>query len=88
MNVIEIFDCDSSLLAYVQTDTGAAILVSPDAGRTWNPQGAPPIPGCDFIQAYPSGRGIFGYNRGSPDGTFYRSRDRGKTWERITIKGF
>jgi photosystem II stability/assembly factor-like uncharacterized protein len=88
LKVIEILECDTSLLAYVQTDSGGALLVSTNAGLTWNSQGGPPTPSCNFIQAYPSGTGIFGYNRESPDGTFYRSRDCGRTWDLIRMTGF
>jgi photosystem II stability/assembly factor-like uncharacterized protein len=87
-NVIEIFDCDPSLLLVnVQTDSGGAMLVSIDAGRTWNSQGGSSPLGCDFVQAYHGGKGMFAYNRESPDGTIFRTRDRGKTWKRLTLMG-
>jgi hypothetical protein len=87
--VIEILDCHPLPAALVRTDSAnAIILISNDGGRTWVSEGGAPPAGCDFVGAFPSGRGLFAYARHDPDGTFFRSHDRGITWELIRLTGY
>jgi hypothetical protein len=87
--VIEILDCDPVPAALVRTDSATTIvLISTDAGHTWASEGGAPPAGCDFVGAFPSGKGLFAYARHDPDGTFFRSHDRGITWEQIRLTGY
>lgn len=89
--VVGVFESDTSLLAsaFFPKDRECAMLLSTDAGRTWSAHGSSPPPGCQHVHAYPGGKGLFTpFFKESPDGTFSRSRDGGRTWEKVTLTGY